>query len=189
MVADTLQLVHVALLLLALASLGSLRLRFLGRFGILGCFLGSLGANTMEAGGGTGRAQDGIWRKLAIVGRDNASLLLLDDGVDGHDGLGNLLSKLDLLRLNMGMLILNVGKSTTFELKTYSGIRLLGFLSVAREEDDAAPVDLQALCVQLQRLDRLVATAVVHRNADGWGKTLGNLGGLQEIQPYASSVK
>jgi hypothetical protein len=63
---------------------------------------------------------------------------------------------------------------------SYCSISLLGFLSIAWEEDQLALVDLQASSVQLQWFYRLVATTVVNSNTNCWGETLRDLCSLQQ---------
>lgn len=63
---------------------------------------------------------------------------------------------------------------------SYSSISLLGFLSIAWEEDQLALVDLQASSVQLQCFHRLVTTTVVNSNTNCWGETLWDLGSLNK---------
>lgn len=59
------------------------------------------------------------------------------------------------------------------------GVALLGLVGLAREDDEAALVLLEALDVDGERLLRQVLAAGVDGNADGAGVVLGNASGLE----------
>jgi len=149
----------ICLLLLGLEfGLGRFVFGSLSGFWIFSSFLRSLGADTIKTGCGAGSTQNGVGREFLVFFSDDTGFLFLDNGLDGHDSRRDLLGQLHFFG---------------------SSVSLLWFLGVAGEEDDLASVHLQPLRVQLERLDRLVASAVINRNANSGGKAFGDLGSLQ----------
>ena len=132
----------------------------LGGLLLLGLAL-ALGADADEAGVGARDAEGAEGTKVLLLGRDGARLLedgrALGDGERGGD-------VLDALRV-LG----RVGR--------VAGLDLAGLLG---EDDEAGLVGLEALDVELERLLRLVAAAVVDGDADREG-LLGADAGLLEL--------
>ena len=153
----------ICLLLLGLEfSLGRFVFGRLSGFWIFSSFLRSLGTDTVKTGCGTGCTQNSVRREFLVLFSDDAGFLFLDDSLDGHDGCRDLLGELNFFR---------------------GSVSLLRFLGIAGEQDHFASVDLQSLSVQLERLDRFVASAVIDGNADSGGKSFRDLGSLKMVKP------
>lgn len=122
----------------------------------------ALGADADEAGVGAGEAEGAERVELLLLGRDGAGLL------EDRGALGDGERLLDRAVDAVGVLV-GVGRVAGLDLAR-----------LAREDDEARLVGLEALDVELERLLGLVAAAVVDGDADREG-LLGADAGLLEL--------